>query len=663
MTALRKDKILLPAALPEEESPLPAFRWQQPTPHQPTPPVGLDAGEAAGYTCMGDLSILPYRLQERYARNLVETGLACVILENDVLKVTVVPGLGGRVTSIEDTRTGRELLFRNPVIRTGNLALRNAWFSGGIEWNGGGIPGHAASTMQPVFAHRVDTAGGPILRLHDFDRVTETAWQVDLFLPEDEARLYVHGRIVNPNADARQVYWWTNATVAHQSGQRILSPADYAVEHALPDNHLERFAFPNQWGFDGSYPDNWQSSTSVFFRRPAQSHPWIAACNPDGSGLAQASTATLPGRKFFYFGYGAGGQHWMEFLSDGSGGKYIEVQAGITPTQNNRLTLGAKETLGWTEAYAPLDACADATLGAYAEAERLAEAHVRKVIPAATLDSVHDQLSTTASQSPAETLCEGSPWGALHELLTQAPIANGLDFGTDLPPAWVAVAEGRTPDAAWDDFVTSDLWRTALEALPQDAFTALHLGIIALDREDTSTARRYLEEAMISQPTSVAARCLAVLHAREGDMDSAIAAYARALDLPDCVPETELEFARLLQCEGRANELRAWLPRLSAEARALERMRLLEAGLALAEKNFDRVETLLDFDFATIREGEMVLSDLWWGLVLGRAVEAKGADLTDAEETAVRSANPIPFRLDFVMLREERARQEEAAHG
>lgn len=663
MTELRAEILTLPASLPEGQSPLPVFRWQQPTPHQPTPPVGLVEDEADRYTYMGDLSMLPYRLQERYTRELIETDIACLVLENDALRVQVLPGLGGRVASIEDKRTKRELLFRNPVIRTGNLALRNAWFSGGIEWNGGGVPGHTASTMSPIFAHRVDAAEGPILRLHDFDRVTETAWQVDLFLPDDEARLYVHGRIVNPNRDARQVYWWTNATVAHQPGQRILSPADYAIEHALPDNHLERFAFPNQWGFDGSYPDNWQSSTSVFFRRPGQTHPWIAACNPDGTGLAQTSTATLTGRKFFYFGYGAGGQHWMEFLSDNTGGKYIEVQAGITPTQNNRKALGAGECLSWTEAYAPLDGCADAIEGSYLQAESVAEGHVRKAIPATQLDAVHAMLSTAAPQPPSQTLYKGASWGALHEHLTKQVIAKGMKFDTELPTAWVAVAEGRLPSAKLEGLATSDLWRNAFEALPQDAQTQRHLGIIALDRDDLSAAELYFKASLAAEPTSLAARCLAVLHTRVGDTEAAISAYIHALELPDCDPETELEYAQLLHRTDERDALVALLPTLSSEARAMERMRLLEADLALAERDYDRLENLLEFDFATIREGELALSDLWWGLVLGRAAEAKGSALTEAEEAEARATNPIPFRLDFVMLREERIKHEKGAHG
>ena len=86
------------------------------------------------------------------------------------------------------------------MFQPANLAALNAWFSGGIEWNGL-IPGHTPFTCAPVFAGVRETAEGPILRIYEFDRIVEATWQVDLFMPADSARLFAHGRIVNPSAE------------------------------------------------------------------------------------------------------------------------------------------------------------------------------------------------------------------------------------------------------------------------------------------------------------------------------------------------------------------------------------------------------------------------------------------------------------------------------
>ena len=63
------------------------------------------------------------------------------ILENDILRATFLLGFGGRLWSLFHKPAGRELLTVNPTIQFANLALRNAWFSGGVEWNIGTI-GH-----------------------------------------------------------------------------------------------------------------------------------------------------------------------------------------------------------------------------------------------------------------------------------------------------------------------------------------------------------------------------------------------------------------------------------------------------------------------------------------------------------------------------------------
>ena len=97
--------------------------------------------------------------------------LPTIQVENAALRATFYPSLGGRMISLYDKRGRRELLFDNPVLQFANLAIRNAWFSGGVEWNGP-LYGHSLLTCSPVFAGMVETPRGPLLRLYEFDRRT-----------------------------------------------------------------------------------------------------------------------------------------------------------------------------------------------------------------------------------------------------------------------------------------------------------------------------------------------------------------------------------------------------------------------------------------------------------------------------------------------------------
>ena len=186
-------------------NPLPVFRWQQPTAlHTAPPSPELAQEEVEGSFVWGAASILPYEVQDDYDRAQSPGAVDAVYVENELLKLTLYPKVGGRLASIVHKGEGRELLFDNPVFQPANLASLNAWFSGGIEWNGL-IPGHSPFTCSPVFVATVDTERGPILRLYEFDRIREAAWQVDIFLPEGEDRVWTHVSLINPNPLASQM--------------------------------------------------------------------------------------------------------------------------------------------------------------------------------------------------------------------------------------------------------------------------------------------------------------------------------------------------------------------------------------------------------------------------------------------------------------------------
>jgi hypothetical protein len=124
-------------------------------------------------------AVLPYLVQDGYGRDRRPAGHKVAVLENDVLRATFLLDLGGRLWSLLHKPTGRELLHRNPVFQPANLALRNAWFAGGVEWNIGTI-GHSPTTCEPLHAARVlQPDGTPVLRMYEYERLREVVFQVD----------------------------------------------------------------------------------------------------------------------------------------------------------------------------------------------------------------------------------------------------------------------------------------------------------------------------------------------------------------------------------------------------------------------------------------------------------------------------------------------------
>lgn len=171
-------------------------------------------------------SLLPAQVRDGYGRGREPRALDALVIENDRLRATVLPALGGRIASLHHKPTDRELLYVNPVLQPANFALNGAWFSGGIEWNIGAT-GHTTLSCSPVHAACVPAPdGGRMLRLWEWERLRDLPFQVDLWLPEGSDFLYVGARIRNPHERPAPTYWWSN--IAVPENRRVLAPADEA---------------------------------------------------------------------------------------------------------------------------------------------------------------------------------------------------------------------------------------------------------------------------------------------------------------------------------------------------------------------------------------------------------------------------------------------------
>ena len=299
-------------------------------------------------------SVLPHLLQSDYGRERRPVDHPVAVLENERLSATFLLGLGGRLWSLRDRRTGRELLHSPGTLQLANLGLRDAWFAGGVEWNLG-LTGHTPLTCSPLHASRVLADDGtPVLRLHEYERMRGLVFQVDASLPDGSAHLLVHVTVTNPADATVPLYWWSNAAVPQAEDVRVLTPATSAW--TFDDARVVRqVPMPVLDGVDRSYPTRNPAAVDYFFDLAASPRPWVAALDGTGSGLVQSSTPRLRGRKLFVWGTGPGGRHWQEWLTPG-GPPYLEIQAGVARTQLEHVPMPGGVRWSWLETYGPLDA-------------------------------------------------------------------------------------------------------------------------------------------------------------------------------------------------------------------------------------------------------------------------------------------------------------------
>ena len=269
-------------------------------------------------------SILPYMIQDGYDRKKKPKQWHAAILENDFIKAVFLPQLGGRLWSLYDKKAGRELLHRNPVFQPCNLALRNAWFSGGVEWNIG-IIGHTPYTCDRMYCEELKLSDGtPVVRMYQYERVRGLLYRVEAFLPDDSDRLYVRVRIDNARKNPTAVYWWSNIAVDEREDVRVIMPGTKAFRFGY-GGKLKKIPMPvveDMDNIDASYTTNIPHAVDFFFDLDADKDPtkrcqrrWVSAIGGDGNGFIQTSTDVLQSRKLFVWGMGAGGRNWQTFLA------------------------------------------------------------------------------------------------------------------------------------------------------------------------------------------------------------------------------------------------------------------------------------------------------------------------------------------------------------
>ena len=570
-------------------------------------------------------SALPYRHQSHYGRDLETRTLPGIELSNDRLCAVFLPTLGGRLWSLTERDSGRELLFQPDAIQFGNLALRDAWFAGGIEWNLG-MTGHWGLTCSPVGAGIVDVDGEQVLRMWGWERLTRMVWRMDAWLPEDSSHLFTSPRITNTTQETAAFYWWSNAAVDMGEGSRVLAPASSAV-HNNYVGELERVAYPDDP--DRSLPAAAPQAVDYFFDTVLEDGgphpaPWVAGCDADGQGLLLASTAELRGKKLFVWGNTRGGGKWQEWLN--GAGRYFELQSGWARTQKEHIALAAGGTATWVEACGPVESGTD---DLFDDAVRNIDAQV----PGTAMEAARAFFERAAALAP-QVVQQPDGWGRLEVeagflLPDEATPFHGAALGEE-QQAWLDVARGgAVPALLSRSPQTGGVWKTAVEHSAPGAPKDLALGYMAWSSGDRETAEQHWRAAVDADPRNALA-----LHALAICSQDAWDAFNFAERAHEAAPEDDdLLVDYLFRAATIPTLVLGVVERLSAAQRGLPRVRVAQARALVAQGHLaeagDIIATLV---LPNLREVSTELADLW-----DEYASARGID------------DPLPEHLDFAM--------------
>jgi len=576
-------------------------------------------------------SAFPYKMQDMYDRELFDKTMNAVSLENEFLRAVFLPEWGGKLMSLIDKETGKDLLFCNPVMRPCNLAIRNAWTAGGVEWNCG-IFGHNVHTCDTLFTTTtVLEDGTPVLRMYEYERIRRVVKQMDFFLPEGSKVLFARNRIINPLPDVVPMYWWSNIAVPETPDTRVIVNADSAY---VADNNTSLAPIPEYNGDDVTYPINVPAAGDYFYNIPHKKRKFEAALDADGYGLVQTSTYRLKGRKLFCWGQNPGGDRWQEYLTtDKSPDRYIELQAGLAYTQYECVPMPPHTTWEWLEAYGAMSADGDTVHGDWQKAKAEVAQKLDEIITDEKMDEIlADTKKMATSKAQGELKFYGSGWAALENKLREKNgrprMAAHLDFGEigDEQADWEKLMnEGKflchDPKISPVSWMLQGDWTRLMEAACEESdkdnwYAYLQLGMTYVADGRLNDGWHILAKSYEMKPSAWALYGQSIVKKVIGDRENcALLIRDAAKMLPNDISLAKEAMECLIAAEmyEEAMHLSDSMPE---KVRANGRVRLYKTLAHIHLGDIEVAEAVLNENggliLPDIREGETIITELWF---------------------------------------------------
>ncbi len=305
--------------------------------------------------------VYPNPFTDHISDTKIDKRYQAIFLENDLVRIMVLPEIGGRIHIGEDKTNNYDFFYRQNVIKPALVGLLGPWISGGVEFNW--PQHHRPSTFMPV-DHKIEKHedGRCTVWLSEHEPMNRMKGMVGITLHPGKSIVEAKAQLYNRTPFVQTFLWWANVAVqVHEEYQAFFPPdVAYVADHAK--RAVSSFPIARNFYYGVDYTPG--VDITWYKNIPVPTSYMILDSKYDffggydhrrRAGLVHVADRHIsPGKKLWTWGNSDFGYMWDRELTD-SDGPYVELMAGVfTDNQPDFSWLQPYETRTFKQYWYPI---------------------------------------------------------------------------------------------------------------------------------------------------------------------------------------------------------------------------------------------------------------------------------------------------------------------